>query len=89
VPAIEAVKMAFRLLDLTGFLFAGMSEKRWLLSGTRVRRLPLDATGTVEAGWCLHARLEELARGPGERVRQGDRGAVLVRYGEVLRGPAT
>lgn len=91
VPAIEAQRIAFRLLDLTGFLFAGMNDEtvaslqedefedyRWMQQGLSKR---------VEAA--LHARIEELAREvPGGNVIICATVALfpLVRYGEVLRG---
>lgn len=91
IPAIEAQKVAFRLLDLTGFLFAGMSDEelrglqedefddyRWMQQGLSKR---------VEAA--LNARLEELAHEvPGGNVIVYATIALfpLVRYGEVLRG---
>jgi hypothetical protein len=91
VPALEAHKIPFRLLDLTGFLFTGLSDEvvaalqeeefedyRWLQQGLSKR-----AEGS------LQARLTELAA----EVRGGSvivYGAValypFVRYGEVLRG---
>lgn len=91
VPAIEAKRIAFRLLDLTGFLFAGMNDEavaslqedefddyRWMQQGLSKR---------AEA--VLHARLEEVAREvPGGNVIVYGTVALfpLVRYGEVLRG---
>jgi hypothetical protein len=91
VPAIEAQRIAFRLLDLTGFLFAGMKDEavaslqedefddyRWMQQGLAKR---------VEAA--LRARLEEMAREiPGGNVIVYTTVALfpLVRYGEVLRG---
>jgi hypothetical protein len=91
VPAIEAERIAFRLLDLTGFLFAGMNDEtvaslqedefddyRWMQQGLSKR---------AEAA--LHARLEEVAREvPGGNVIVYATVALfpLVRYGEVLRG---
>jgi len=91
VPAIEAQRIAFRLLDLTGFLFAGMNDKdvaslqedefddyRWMQQGLSKR---------AEA--VLHARLEEVAREvPGGNVIVYATVALfpLVRYGDVLRG---
>jgi len=91
VPAIEAQRLAFRLLDLTGFLFAGMDDGavaslqedefddyRWMQQGLSKR-----------AETALHARLEEVAREvPGGNVIVYATVALfpLVRYGEVLRG---
>ena len=91
VPVIEAQQIAFRLLDLSGFLFAGMSDEevaslqedefedyRWMQQGLSKR---------TEAA--LHARLEEEARAvPGGNVIVYTTVALfpLVRYGEVLRG---
>jgi hypothetical protein len=91
VPAIEARKLTFRLLDLTGFMFAGMTDKaiatlleeefedyRWMQQGLAKRA---EAT--------LRTRIEELAREvPGGNVIIYASVALfpLVRYGEVLRG---
>ena len=91
IPAIEAQRITFRLLDLTGFLFAGMSDEavallqedefddyRWMQQGLSKR---------AEAA--LHARIEEVAREvPGGNVVVYATVALfpLVRYGEVLRG---
>jgi hypothetical protein len=91
VPAIEAERIAFRLLDLTGFLFAGMNDEaveslqedefddyRWMQQGLSKR---------TEAA--LHARLKEVANEvPGGNVIVYATVALfpLVRYGEVLRG---
>ena len=91
VPAIEAQRIAFRLLDLTGFLFAEMNDKsvtslqedefddyRWMQQGLSKR-----------AETALHARIEEVAREiPGGNVIVYATVALfpLVRYGEVLRG---
>lgn len=91
VPAIEAQRITFRLLDLTGFLFVGMNDEavallqedefddyRWMQQGLSKR---------VEAA--LHARIEEVAREiPGGNVVVYATVALfpLVRYGEVLRG---
>lgn len=91
VPAIEAQRIAFLLLDLTGFLFAQMNDEtvaslqedefddfRWMQQGLSKR---------TEAA--LHARLEEVARQvPGGNVIVYATVALfpLVRYGEVLRG---
>jgi hypothetical protein len=91
VPAIEAQRIAFRLLDLTGFLFFGMDERtvaslqedefddyRWMQQGL-----------SKHAEAALHARLEELAcEIPGGNVIVYATVALfpLVRYGEVLRG---
>jgi len=91
VPAIEARRIAFRLLDLTGFLFAGMNDEavasiqeeefddyRWMQQGLARR---------AEAA--LQTRIEELAREvPGGSVIVYATVALfpLVRYGEILRG---
>ena len=91
VPAIEAQNIAFRLLDLTGFLFAGMTDEavaslredefedyRWMRQGLSQR---------AEAA--LQARLQEMAREiPGGNVIVYATVALypLVRYGEILRG---
>jgi hypothetical protein len=91
VPAIETQHVAFRLLDLSGFLFAGMTDEtvaslqedefddyRWMQQGLSQR-----------AESALHARIEELAREvPAGNVIVYATVALfpLVRYGEVLRG---
>lgn len=91
VPAIETQKIAFRLLDLSGFLFDGMDDAtvallqedefedfRWMQQGLSQR---IEAT--------LHTRLEELSREvPGGNVIVSTTVALfpLVRYGEILRG---
>jgi hypothetical protein len=91
VPAIEAQGIAFRLLDLSGFLFAGLDDKtvaalqedefddyRWMQQGL---------SKSAEAA--LYARLKELAHEvPGGNVIVYVTVALfpLVRYGEVLRG---
>jgi hypothetical protein len=90
IPAIEAQRIPFRLLDLTGFLFAGMNDDavaslqedefddyRWLQQGLSKRS---------EAA--LRARIEELALEiPGGNIFVYATVALypLVRYGEVLR----
>ena len=90
LPAIEAKRIPFRLLDLGGFLFRGMDEGtlaslqegefddyRWMQQGLSQR-----------AESTLRARLEELAREvPGGNVIVFRTVALfpLVRYGEVLR----
>lgn len=91
VPAIEAQHVPYRLLDLTGFLFADMDDEtvaslqedefddyRWMQQGLSRR---------TEAA--LHARVAALSQ-------ETPRGNIiiyatvalfpLVRYGEVLRG---
>ena len=91
VPAIEARRSPYRLIDLTGFLFAGMSDEtvlalqedefddyRWMQQGLSKR---------VEGS--LQARLEDVAAEvPGGNVIVYATAALfpLVRYGEVLRG---
>ncbi len=91
VPAIEAQRIAYRLLDLTGFLFEKMDDNavaslqedeiedyRWMQQGLSKR---------VESS--LHARLEVVAREvPGGNIIVYATVALfpLVRYGEVLRG---
>ena len=91
VPALQASNVPFRLLDLSGFLFCGLSEVdvktlqedefddyRWMQQGLSKR---------VEAG--LVARLTELAaEASGGSVLVYNTVALypLVRYGEVLRG---
>ena len=91
VPALDARGVAYRLVDLTGFLFAGLSEEqiealqeeefedyRWMQQGLSKR---------TEAS--LHSRLtEEAARVPGGNVIVYATVALypVVRYGEVLRG---
>jgi len=91
VPAIEAQRIAYRLLDLSGFLLAGMDNSavaslqedefddyRWMQQGLSKR---------AEAA--LHAKIEEVARDvPGGNVIVYSTVALfpLVRYGEVLRG---
>jgi BREX protein BrxB len=90
VPALDAKGVAYRLVDLTGFLFAGLSEEqiealqeeefedyRWMQQGLSKR---------TEAS--LHHRLtEEAAKVPGGNVVVYATVALypLVRYGEVLR----
>lgn len=91
VPMLQASKARFRVLDLTGFLFNGLSDEavrslqedefddyRWMQQGLSKR---------AEAA--LQTRLAELAA----EVRGGSvlvYGTValfpLVRYGEILRG---
>lgn len=91
VPSIEAQRIPYRLIDLTGFLFAGMTDEtvlalqedefddyRWMQQGLSKR---------VEGS--LQARLEEVAADvPGGNVFVYATAALfpLVRYGEVLRG---
>lgn len=91
IPAIEAERIAFRLFDLTGFLFSGMNEDavaslqedefddyRWMQQGLSKR------TETA-----LHARLKEMARevsGGNVIVYAPVALFPLVRYAEVLRG---
>lgn len=91
IPAINAQRIACRLIDLTGFLFAGMDDMavaslqedefddyRWMQQGLSKRA---EAT--------LHARIEEVAHEvPGGNVIVYTTVALfpLVRYGEVLRG---
>jgi hypothetical protein len=90
VPSVEAKRLAFRLLDLGGFLFSGMDpdrltalqqeefeDYRWLQQGLSQR-----------AEMQLRTRIEELARDvPGGNVIVYRTVALfpLVRYGEVLR----
>ena len=90
VPELDAKAIPYRLLDLTGFLFVGLSEEqvqalqeeefddyRWMQQGLSKR---------VEAA--LQARLtEEAAKIPGGNVIVYATVALypLVRYGEVLR----
>lgn len=90
VPALDARGVAYRLVDLTGFLFAGLSDEqietlqeeefedyRWMQQGLSKR---------TEAS--LHQRLtEEAAKVPGGNVVVYATVALypLVRYGEVLR----
>lgn len=91
VPELDAKGIPHRLLDLTGFLFAGLSTEqieslqveefedyRWMQQGLSQR---------AEAS--LHARLtEEAGKIPGGNVLVYATVALypLVRYGEVLRG---
>lgn len=91
IPSIDSKGIAYRLLDLSGFLFAGMDgetvaslqedefdDYRWMQQGLSKR---------VEAA--LHARLEQVAHEvPGGNVIVYATVALfpLVRYGEVLRG---
>jgi hypothetical protein len=90
VPELDAKGVAYRLLDLTGFLFSGLSEEqiaslqddefedyRWMQQGLSKRS---------EAA--LQARLtEEVAKIPGGNVLVYATVALypVVRYGEVLR----
>ena len=90
-PALEAQGTGFHPLDLTGFMFRGLSadaveslreeefdDYRWMLQGLSRR---------VETS--LRARLEELAaQHPGGNVIIHGTVALypLVRFGEVLRG---
>jgi hypothetical protein len=90
-PALEAQGSQFRPMDLTGFMFHGLSEHaieslqeeefddyRWMLQGLSKR---------VEAS--LQARLEELAvQHPGGNVVVYGTVALypLVHFGEILRG---
>jgi hypothetical protein len=91
LPVLEAQHVPFKLLDLTGFMFSGLSENdvealqeeefddyRWMLQALSKR---------VEAS--LQARLSELAvQSPGESILVFGTVALysLVRFGEVLRG---
>ncbi len=91
VPELDAKSIPHRLLDLTGFLFTGLSEEhiealqedefddyRWMKQGLSKR---------AEAS--LQARLtDEAAKIPGGNVFVYASVALypLVRYGEVLRG---
>ena len=91
VPALDARGVAYRLVDLTGFLFAGLSEGqiealqeeefedyRWMQQGLSKR---------TEAS--LASRLtEEAAMVPGGNLIVYATVALypVVRYGEVLRG---
>jgi hypothetical protein len=91
VPALQAQGAPFELLNLTGFMFAGLTEEdvealhqdefddyRWMLQGLSRR---------VESA--LHARLSELGGGsPGKNILVYGTAAVypLVRLGDVLRG---
>jgi len=91
VPELDAKAIPYRLLDLTGFLFSGLSEEqiaslqedefedyRWMQQGLSKRS---------EAA--LQARLtEEAAKIPGGNVFVYATVALypVVRYGEVLRG---
>lgn len=91
VPALQAQGAPFELLDLTGFMFAGLAEEdiealrqdefddyRWMLQGLSRR---------VESA--LQERLAELAgRSPGTSILVYGTAAVypLVRLGDVLRG---
>jgi hypothetical protein len=91
VPELEAKRILYRLVDVTGFLFSGLSEEqiealendefedyRWMQQGLSKRT---EAT--------LHARLTDEA----EKIRGGNvivHATValypVVRYGEILRG---
>jgi hypothetical protein len=91
VPELDAKGIAYRLLDLTGFLFSGLSEEqietlqedefedyRWMQQGLSKR-----------SEVALQARLtEEAAKIPGGNVIVYATVALypVVRYGEVLRG---
>lgn len=91
VPELDAKNIQYRLLDLSGFLFYGLSEEqieslqedefedyRWMKQGLSKR---------AEAS--LQARLtEEAAKVPGGNVFVYATVALhpIVRYGEVLRG---
>ena len=91
LPELDAKKIPYRLLDLTGFLFSGLSEEqieslqedefedyRWMLQGLSKR---------AEAA--LQARLtEEAAKFKGGNLFIYATVALypIVRYGEVLRG---
>jgi hypothetical protein len=91
VPALEASKIPSRLLDLTGFLFSGLTDEamktlqqdefddyRWMQQGLSKR-----------AETALQARLTELAAeicGGSVLVYGTVALYPLVRYGEVLRG---
>jgi hypothetical protein len=90
VPAIDTQRIAYRLLDLTGFLFEGMNDEavsslqedefddyRWMQQGL-----------SKHAEAALHSLLTEIARTvPGGNVIVYATVALfpLVRYGEVLR----
>lgn len=91
VPELEAKAVPYRLLDLTGFLFAGLSDEhvealqedefddyRWMQQGLSKR-----------AESALQARLaDEAGKIPGGNVLVYATVALypVVRYGEVLRG---
>lgn len=90
VPALDAKGVAYRLVDLTGFLFASLSEEqiealqeeefedyRWMQQGLSKR---------TEAS-LQHRLTEEAAKVPGGNVVVYATVALypLVRYGEVLR----
>lgn len=91
VPELDAKSICYRLLDLAGFLFAGLSEEqvqalqdeefddyRWMQQGLSKRT---EAT--------LQSRLtDEAAKVPGGNVFVYATVALypVVRYGEVLRG---
>lgn len=91
VPELDAKDVSYRLLDLTGFLFSGLTEEqieslqedefddyRWMQQGLSKR---------AEAA--LQARLtEEAAKIPGGNVFVYASVALypVIRYGEVLRG---
>ena len=91
IPHLQAMKVPFIHLDLTGFLFRGLAESnvedlqedefddyRWMQQGLSQR---------VEAA--LRQRLAELtSQTPGRTVLVSSTVALhpLVRYGEVLRG---
>lgn len=90
VPALDARGVAYRLVDLTGFLFAGLSREqietlqeeefedyRWMQQGLSKR---------TEAS-LLQRLTEEAAQVPGSNVVVYATVALypLVRYGEVLR----
>ena len=91
VPALDAKSIPYRLLDLTGFLFAGLSEEqvealqeeefddyRWMQQGLSKR---------TEAS-LQHRLTDEAAKVPGGNVFVYATVALypVVRYGEVLRG---
>lgn len=90
LPALEAKRIPFRVLDLTGFMFRGLSEEeiealredefddyRWMLQGLSKR-----------AETSLQARLAELGNeSPGGNLILHASAALypLVQFGEVLR----
>jgi hypothetical protein len=91
VPLLQAKKIPFRLLDLTGFLFSGLTEEgvasvqedefddyRWMQQGLSKR---------LEAALPAHLTAAA-AEIPGGAVLVYATAALhpLVRYGEVLRG---
>lgn len=92
VPELDAKNIQYRLLDLSGFLFSGLSEEQIeSLPGGRVRGLPLDEAGTLQASRGNSSGpplTEEAAKVPGGNVFVYATVALhpVVRYGEVLRG---